>query len=58
MDFNFLFFREKQKYVIKDYPEITVGGYLQSKDLKEQYLNSIRPKDESTSVQSTVNTGN
>ena len=44
--FNKIFiFSEKQKYVIKDYPELTVGSYLQSKNVKEQYLSSIKTKD-------------
>ena len=44
--------------MIKDYPELTVGSYLQSQNVKEQYLNSIKPKDELTSVQDPVNAGN
>lgn len=41
--------------MIKDYPEITVGNYLQSKNLKEEYLSSIKPKDASISVADAVN---
>jgi len=42
--------------VIKDYPELTVGSYLQSKIVKEQYLNSIKPKEDLNSDLNALNT--
>jgi hypothetical protein len=40
--------------VIKDC-ELTVDSYLKSKNSKEQYLSSIKPKDSSVSVIDAVN---
>lgn len=48
---------QKQKYEIKDIPELTVGSYLQSKNVQNLYLNSVKRKEgEETTNSTTVNT--
>lgn len=44
---------DKQKYIIKDMPELTVANYLQNKTVKSQYLSSIKKKDEENSETNT-----
>ncbi len=34
----------REKFSIKNIPEITVGGFLQNKDVQSQYLSYIKPK--------------
>ena len=37
---------EKQKYVIKDMPELTVANYFQNKNVQSKYLSSIQKKED------------
>ena len=37
---------QKQKYVIKDIPEMTVGNFLNNKGIQDMYLNKIKKRDD------------